>query len=75
MGLLDILFGKRTPQNGPIDHIIGRPAKCEGYTINYSNPYWSPCPFHGCTTYQTVEEYTLCYCPKCRRLLVHNDDR
>lgn len=49
MGLFDILFGDP------------RPKKCDGYTINYSDPYWSPCPFHGCTTYQTVEEYTLCY--------------
>ena len=48
-----------------------RPSHCDGYTINYSEPYYEPCPFHGCTTYQTVEDSTLCYCPKCKRLLVH----
>ena len=63
MGLFDILFGDP------------RPRKCDGYTINYSDPYWSPCPFHDRTTYQTVEEPTLAYCPKCKRLLVHEDDR
>ena len=51
--------------------IIPKPSKCDGYTINYSNPHWDTCPYHKCTTYQTIEEPTLCYCPKCRRLLVH----
>lgn len=27
--------------------------------------------FHGCTTYQTVEERMYCYCPKCKKLLHH----
>ena len=62
MWLFDILFGEP------------RPKKCEGYMINYSDPYWEPCPDHGCTTYQTEEDPTLCYCPKCGRLLVHYID-
>lgn len=62
MSFFDLIFGDPKPE------------KVEGYTIDYSDPYWSPCPFHGCTTYQTVEEYTLCYCPKCKRLLVHKDE-
>lgn len=59
MELFDILFGD------------SRLKTCEGYTINYSEPYWDPCPYYGCITYQIVEESTLCYCPKYVRLLVH----
>lgn len=47
------------------------PDVCEGYRINYNDPYHEPCPHHGCTTYQTYEDDELCYCPKCNRLLVH----
>lgn len=47
--------------------------RCDGYTIDYNDPYWQPCPKHGCTTYQTVEDASLCYCPLCRRLIIHND--
>ena len=59
MILFDILFGN------------SRPSTCEGYRINYNDPYHEPCPHHGCTTYQTYEDDELCYCPKCNRLLVH----
>lgn len=48
-----------------------RPQTYEGYTINYEDPYYEPCPYHGCITYQTIEDKTLCYCPQCRKLLVH----
>lgn len=47
MGLFDFLFGDP------------RPETCEGYTINYSDPYSDPCLYNGCTTYQTIEEPTL----------------
>ena len=51
--------------------LFGRPLYVDGYTINYADPFREPCVHCGSTTYQTKEEYTLCYCPKCRRLLVH----
>lgn len=49
------------------------PAVVDGYTINYNDPYWKECPTCGSTTYQTVEEICYCYCPKCQRLLVHEE--
>lgn len=66
MGILDFIFGKDANEN--------RPIMCEGYTINYDDPYWDPCPYHHCTTYQTVEDNRYCYCPKCNRLLHHYVD-
>lgn len=67
MGLWDFIFGRQSNEEGNEEY----PKTCQGCTINYSDPYWDPCPYHGCTTYQTVEEPTLCYSPKCGRLLVH----
>lgn len=59
----------------PLNQILKffSPRKCKGYTINYDDPFWEPCPEHGCTTYQTVEDPSLCYCPLCRRLMIHHD--
>lgn len=63
MFLLDwILRGTKQPE---------QPRTCNGYTINYNDPYHEPCPTHGCTTYQTLEDPSLCYCPKCNWLLIH----
>ena len=68
--LLKPLLGSPSTPIPP--HIIHqRPLFCEGHTINYSEPYWDPCPYHGCTTYQTKEDPHLCYCPECNRLLKH----
>lgn len=51
------------------------PNTCQGYRINYNDPYHEKCPEHGCTCYQTYENPTLAYCPKCGRILIHEDDR
>lgn len=69
MGVFDIIFGNQSIQSQT--DIIEYPLTCQGYTINYSDPDDKLCPTHGCTTYQTVEENTCCYGPKCRRLLHH----
>lgn len=51
------------------------PESCQGYRINYNEPYHEKCPDHGCTCYQTFENPTYAYCPKCGRILIHEDDR
>ena len=68
MGLLDILLGRRGTQLIKAEEY---PTTYQWYTINYSDQYWDPCPYHKCTTYQTVEERMYCYCPKCKKLLHH----
>ena len=67
MGLFDKIFGSSTKQTVEMEY----PETCQGYTINYSDPFHEPCPTRGCTTYQTYEERTYCYCPKCKTLLIH----
>ena len=51
------------------------PETCQGYRINYNDPYYEKCPEHGCTCYQTYENPSYAYCPKCGRILIHYDDR
>lgn len=60
---------------GICDIINNMPESCQGYRINYNKPYHEKCPDHGCTCYQTFENPTLAYCPKCGRVLIHEDDR
>lgn len=50
------------------------PDSCQGYRINYNEPYHEKCPDHGSTCYHTFENPTLAYCPKCGRILIHEDD-
>lgn len=50
------------------------PTTCQGYRINYNEPYHEKCPDHGCICYQTFENPSLAYCPKCGRILIHEDD-
>lgn len=57
-----------------LDYIFNQdryPSKVEGFHINYSDPFYEKFPVCGSTTYQTVEDQTVCYCPKCKRLLDH----
>lgn len=36
MGILDFILVNDAKES--------RPQMCEGYTINYDDPYWDPCP-------------------------------
>lgn len=75
MGFFDDLTKAIDISKGMFSIQNNMPYSCQGYRINYNEPYHENCPEHGCTCYQTFENPTLAYCPKCRRLLIHEDDR
>lgn len=45
------------------------PTSKRGYTIDYSKPYWSGCPHHGCKTYTVEETRYIVWCPMCMDFL------
>lgn len=75
MGFFDDLAKAIDMSSGMFNIQNNMPDSCQGYRINYNEPYHEKCPDHGCTCYQTFENAALAYCPKCRRILIHEDDR